>query len=75
MMNFGGYESPEHFDNHVDNLRGTMFYVCQVVGAHFNIVLLEHKYVINWSLRPLLALTVQYVLLLSSKNFDLKYLS
>ena len=42
MMNFGGYESPEHFDNHVDNLRGTMFYVCQVVGVDFNIVLLEH---------------------------------
>ena len=31
MMNFGYNEGPaEGFDSHVDNLRGTMFYVCQV---------------------------------------------
>ena len=31
MMNFGYNDGPtEGFDHHVDNLRGTMFYVCQV---------------------------------------------
>ena len=30
MINFGFNDGPEDFDNHVDNLRGTMFYVCQV---------------------------------------------
>jgi len=29
MINFGFNDGPEDFDNHVDNLRGTMFYVCQ----------------------------------------------
>ena len=29
-MNFAFNDGSEDFDNHVDNLRGTMFYVCQV---------------------------------------------
>jgi len=29
MMNFAFNDGSEDFDNHVDNLRGTMFYVCQ----------------------------------------------
>lgn len=30
ILDIGLNEPPEDFDNHVDHLRGTMFYVCQV---------------------------------------------
>ena len=77
LLNLDFNNQPEQFDNHVDNLRGTMFYVCQVRNIFiWRIISFDDKQMIVLKIVNNLKLkTLEYFLCFADNNIPWRIFS